>query len=312
MGKTIVIGHKNPDTDSIVASLVAAEFFKKQLKLDAKAYRAGDLNNESKFVLKKFNVTAPILFKKALANDKFILVDHNEASQLADGVDFLQVERILDHHKMKITTETPIACHIEPVGSTSTLLAMMFQSSGKKVPNNLAKLLLAGILSDTLNLTGPTTTEQDKKIVKELNKTAKLNLAAFAREMFAAKSSLQGISVETIVNGDYKMYEMGRFKVGTAVWETTDPAGVAPFKKKIRDFLERKKKAENLDYLLFFVVDILKQNSLLYVLDSAEKGLAEKVFKIGLNVAENELLLTGIVSRKKQIIPPLAAELEKK
>lgn len=311
MAKVIVIGHKNPDTDSIVASLAAAEFFKKNLKLDAKAYRAGNMNNETKFVLKKFNAVAPALFKKAGAADKIALVDHNETSQMADGLRFSRVERILDHHKMQITTEAPIACRIEPVGSTSTLLAMMFESSGKKVPGNLAKLLLAGILSDTLNLTGPTTTDQDKKAVKELNKTAKLNLSAFAKEMFAAKSSLKGISAEAIVNGDYKLYEMGKFKVGTGVWETIDPSSVAPSKKKIQEFLKQKKKKEKLDYLFFFVVDILKQNSALYVFDDAERLLAEKVFKVGLNAAGDELLLAGIVSRKKQIIPPLTAELEK-
>jgi len=309
MKKTIVIGHKNPDTDSIISSIVGAEYCKNILKLDAVAMRAGNINNETKFILERFKVKVPAMFKKTPSNTTMTLVDHNETSQLADGLKFSSVERVIDHHKVQIVTETPIAIRTEPIGSTSALLAKLYSEAGKKVPATSAKLLLAGILSDTLNLTGPTTTEADKKIVRELNKTAKLRLNEFAKEMFAAKSSLKGISAEAVVESDCKVFDMGRNRVGASVWETADPESVAPQKGKIMEYLKKKKETEKLDHLFFFVVDILKQSSLLYILDEAERNVAEKIFKI--KTKGDEMILPGIASRKKQIIPPLTVELTK-
>ncbi len=307
MGKVIVIGHKNPDTDTIISSIVGAQYCKDVLKQDAVFFRAGNINNETKFILDKFKVKAPALLRKIGVEDSVVLVDHNEMSQLADFLDFSQVERIIDHHKLQLVTDRPIAVRCEIVGSTSTLLAMMFQEAGKKISPTASKLLLSGILSDTLNLNGPTTTIKDRRIVKDLNKIAKLKLNEFAAEMFAAKSSLKGISVEAVVEGDCKLFEMGKNKVGISVWETADPKSVEVQKKKIMDFLKSKKSAEKLDYMFFFVVDILKQNSQLYFFDEAEKRVAEKMFKV--KGGEDEAYLPGIVSRKKQIVPLLTKEL---
>lgn len=309
MDKVIVIGHKNPDTDTIISSIVGAEFCKSVLKQKAEAKRAGSINNETKFILDRFKVKAPALFKRLGKGEGAVLVDHNEASQLADGLEFSQVERIIDHHKVQISTETPIAIRIEPIGSTSTVLALMFKEAGRKIPATLAKLLAAGILSDTLNLTSPTVTDTDKKMLRELNKIAKLKLNEFAKEMFAAKSSLKGISIQDVVESDCKIFEMGKSKVGAAVWETADPASVAPQKEKIMEYLRAKKTREKLDQMFFFVVDILRQNSLLYALSDAEKEVAEKVFKA--KATGDEISLPGIVSRKKQIAPPLTKELSK-
>lgn len=307
MGKIIVVGHKNPDTDSIIASIAGADYCRNILKQDATPARAGNINKETKFILDRLKVSVPLMFRPVGPNAGIILVDHNEASQLADGLDFSKVERIIDHHKLQIATEKPINCRIETVGSTSSILALLYKEAGRKIPAVIAKLLVAGILSDTLNLTSPTATEADKKLVKELNKTAKLKLAEFAKEMFAAKSSLVGVSIKTVVNSDYKLFEMGKNKVGAAVWETADPTSVEVHKKKIIEFLKAKKNKEGLDYLFFFVVDILRQSSRLYVFSDKEKAVAEKVFKV--KAKADEIILLGIVSRKKQIIPPLTAEL---
>ena len=309
MGKIIVIGHKNPDTDTIISSIVAAEYCKNILKVSAEAKRAGQLNNETKFILDKFKVKTPTMFRTLGESDSVVLVDHNEIGQIADGLNFPQVVRIIDHHKLQITTERPISVRIESLGSTSSLLAKMYQEAGKKIPTILAKLLVAGILSDTWNLTGPTTAEEDKQIIRELNKIAKLKLDEFAKEMFAAKSSLKGVSIKTVVDGDCKLFKVGKFKLGVAVWETTDPTSVVPQKGKIIELLRAKKSQEKLDYLFFFIVDLLKQSSVLYFFDEAEKGVAEKAFKV--KIAGDEVSLPGVASRKKQIIPPLTAELVK-
>ncbi|MDZ4385284.1 MAG: manganese-dependent inorganic pyrophosphatase, partial [Candidatus Moranbacteria bacterium] len=277
MKKTIIIGHKNPDTDSIVSSLVAEYYFKNVLKLEAKAYRAGELNNETKFVLDRFLMPAPQLLKKIKGDEDFILVDHNELSQATDGLRVGQIKRIIDHHKVNLQTETPIFLRVDPIGSTASVLARMYGEAGKKIPANVAKLILAGILSDTLDLNSPTATETDRKLVKELNKIAKLDLKKFVAELFVAKSSLKGISLETLITQDYKTFEMGASKVGIAAWETTDPKSVTVQKEKIMKLLAEKKTADKLDHIVFMLVDIIAQNSLLFIVSEKEQELLQKV-----------------------------------
>ncbi len=302
--KKIIIGHKNPDTDSIVSSVALASFCE-----GSEAVRAGDLNNETKFVFDKFGAIVPKLLKKAKGDENVILVDHNEASQIADGLKISQVEKIIDHHKIAMETQKPIFLRVEPIGSTASVIAKIYKEAGKKIPGKIAKLLLAGILSDTLNLASPTTTSEDKQIAKELNKVAKLDIKKFVQEMFKAKSSLKGISMREIIGQDYKEFEMGKNKVGIGVWETTDPETVDAKKKEVFDSLAKKKSDAGLDYIFFLVVDIIRQNSSMYIIGEDEKALAEKVF--GGKSEDDILTLKNIVSRKKQIVPPLTEALTK-
>lgn len=308
MKKIAIVGHKNPDTDTVVSSLIAEHYHKNVLKTDAKAYRTGELNNETKFVLERFSVPAPPVIKKASKDASFVLVDHNELSQAVDGLELGQIERIIDHHKVNLQTEAPIFLRVDPIGSTSSVLARMYQESGKKIPANIAKLILAGILSDTLDLTSPTTTDTDRKLVKELNKIAKLDLKAFVKELFSAKSSLKGISLETLISQDYKLFEMGKKKVGIAAWETTMPDSVLAQKGKIMKLLLEKKAKEKVDLIIFMLVDILDQSSRLFLVGEEEQAVLEKVFSG--EIVEDEMLLPGVVSRKKQIVPQLTESLK--
>jgi len=310
MSKIVILGHTNPDTDSIASAVIAQDFFAKEFAGDTvEAYRAGEANNETKFVFKSFGIELPKMLKKVSGKEKIILVDFNEMSQALTGLDFSQVVKIVDHHKISMTTEAPISCRAEVVGSTASLLAKMYLEAGKKISSKIAKLMVAGILSDTLNLTSPTTTNWDRKIVKELNKTAKLDLKKFVAELFAAKSSLEGISLETLINQDYKAFEIGKYKVGVGTWETTNPESVNSKKEKILEMLRSKKEKDGLDYMLFMVVDILKQNCIMYSIDIKESEFIEKVFKS--KVSSNEAFLKGVVSRKKQIVPQITAALSK-
>jgi manganese-dependent inorganic pyrophosphatase len=307
--KKIIIGHKNPDTDTIVSSLIAEHYCNNILKIEAKAYRAGELNNETKFVLENFSTQAPELLEKVSEKASFILVDHNELSQAMDGVKIGQIERIIDHHKVNLQTEAPIFLRVDPIGSTASVLARMYAETGKKIPTNIAKLMLAGILSDTLNLNSPTTTDADKKLVKELNKVAKLNLKQFVVDLFSAKSSLKGISLAVLITQDYKVFEMGASKVGIAAWETTKPESVLVEKEKIIKLLLEKKQKEKLDYIVFMLVDIVAENSLLFIVGEKEQALLQKVFAG--KITGDEMLLPKVVSRKKQIVPPLTEALTK-
>lgn len=309
MGKLIVIGHKNPDTDSIISSIVGAEYLKNILGCETQACRAGEMNNESKFILQRFGVEPPILISEISKEDNVALVDHNENDQVSEKIDFAQVTHIIDHHKISLKTDGPIFCRIEPIGSTSSLLAKMFLEKNEKISEINAKLLISGILSDTLNFTSPTTTSEDKEIAEKLNKIAKIEIDSFVTEMFRAKSSLKGISVEEIISLDYKVFEMGKLKVGIGVWETTNPESVNEKKEEIMQLLKVKKEEEKLDYLFFMSVDIIKQNSYLYLISSKEEDLAQKVF--GEKIENEMMFLKGVVSRKKQIAPQLTKELTK-
>lgn len=309
MNKIIIVGHKNPDTDSVIAAIAAEELFAKVFGKEAKAYRAGMLNNETKFLLEKFGVEAPEIVSSFGENDSVALVDHNEAGQIADGLNYSNVDYIFDHHKLAITTEKPIFCRMEPIGSTSSLIAKMFFEKNVEISEITAKLLLAGILSDTLNLMSPTTTAEDKDLTAKLNEIAKFDVEKFVGEMFNAKSSLEGISTEEVITLDYKTFEMGKFNVGVGTWETTNPASVNVKKDEILKALASKKETDKLDKIFFMVVDIIKQSCQLYVIAEDEQVLAEKVF--GGKASENILVLPGVVSRKKQIIPQLTEELSK-
>ncbi len=309
MKKIIIIGHKNPDTDTIVSSLIAEHYYNNILRIPAKAYRLGEINNETKFVLEKFSVQTPQLLKKAGEHDVFILVDHNELSQSADDLRTGQIERVIDHHKISLQTEVPIFLRIDPIGSTASVLAKMYAEAGKKIPANVAKIMLAGILSDTLNLTSPTTTDMDRKLVKELNKNAKLDLKQFVADLFLAKSSLKGISLNMLIEQDYKAFEMGANKVGIAVWETTNPKSVLCEKERIIKLLVEKKQREKIDYIIFALVDIIAQNCVIFIVGEKEKDLLQKVFSG--KVSGDEMFLPGVVSRKKQIVPQLTESLTK-
>ncbi len=309
MNRIVVIGHKNPDTDSIVSAIAMQEYLVKALGKEAVAVRAGEINNETKFILEFVGEEKPQLIDTLSGRDVVALVDHNEASQVAENIDYGKVEYIFDHHKLMVSTEKPIFCRCEPLGSTSSLAARLFEENGSILSEKMAKLLLAGIVSDTLNFTSPTTTNEDRVIADKLNAIAKLNIESFASDMFKAKSSLEGISVADMVSLDYKIFEMGSEKVGVGTWETTDPDTVNEKSAEIKQQLEAKKEADGLSMIFFMVVDIIKQNCFLYTVSEKEQMVAEQVFGV---VAKDAVLeLVGVVSRKKQIVPPLTEYLVK-
>jgi manganese-dependent inorganic pyrophosphatase len=309
MNKIAIVGHKNPDTDSIVSAIAAQEYFTNVLKREAMAFRAGELNNETKFILEHFTAQVPEMIGELGQDGVVALVDHNEISQIADGIGFEKVEYVFDHHKLLISTEKPIFCRCEPLGSTSSLLAKLFEESDMKPSESVTKLLLAGILSDTLNLASPTTTQEDRLLVERLNDIANIEIGTFCEEMFKAKSSLEGIGAAEIISLDYKVFEMGNKKIGIGTWETTDPQTVNEKNAEIKQQLILKKEENGLSMIFFMVVDIIKQNCFLYVISRDEKDVAMQVF--GGEESEDIIKLVGVVSRKKQIVPPLTEYLSK-
>jgi len=301
--KTIVIGHKNPDTDSVLSAMLVSKFSKKILGFEADARIAGDINNETRFVLGLVGEQKPKSIKKVGA-ENVVLVDTMEPEQILEGISEENLVGIIDHHKMGgLKTFSPIYCRVEPIGCVCSLIYKICKEKGIKVDKKSATMMMSGIISDTLNLTSPTATKEDKVLLAELAKISKIDMKKFVSDLFAAKSSLKGISLEKVIESDYKEFEMGSKKVGIGVWETTNPESVNESAHKIMPILVNKKAEAGLDYILFGVVDILKNNTYCYIVSDAEEELVRTVF--GAPTKDDMAFMKGIVSRKKQIVPPL-------
>ncbi|QQS38637.1 manganese-dependent inorganic pyrophosphatase [Candidatus Woesebacteria bacterium] len=307
---TKIFGHKAPDTDTI-CSAVSYAWFLNQKDIDAKAYRLGDLNKETQFVLENFNVPSPDLLGHLEEKDKVVIVDTNNPEELPDDLQKAEIIQVIDHHKLTggIKTNYPIPVIIKPLASTATIIWKHIKHSGIEIDLANAGLLLAGIISDTLNLTSPTTTEKDRSAVKELNEIVKLDINEFAGKMFEAKGDLTGMSPRQIVLVDSKIFEFGTKKVRISVLETTKPDNALNMQSDLEKDLQELKLKENLDFAFFFAVDILNSRAVLISGTNEENNLAEEAFNA--KFENGRIMLPGVVSRKKQIVPVLQTVIEK-
>ncbi|CAF3631013.1 unnamed protein product [Rotaria sp. Silwood1] len=204
----VVIGHHNPDTDAITAALVYADFLRR-MNLNAKAYRLGDLNNETKFVLKTIGIEEPEMLPDNMPEGTQVaLVDHNESQQSMKNLKKMNVTHVVDHHKLgDLTTSEPVYLRFEPVGCTGTILTKLFHEHNLDIDQTTAFLLISGILSDTLHFRSPTTTDDDRKIVEYLYPLTKIdNLESYVKKLFEAKSDLTGFSTKKILLLGYKTF----------------------------------------------------------------------------------------------------------
>jgi len=303
-----LVSHKNPDTDSIVSSLVMKDFLKRSGQ-EVKACRIGEINKETAYILNYLKEKAPVLIKN-VAGKKIFLIDHNEIEHGGKGMEKAEIVGILDHHRLGgIETVFPIFSRTEPLGSTSTLVFKLFKEKNFILNKKQAGLLLAGIISDTLNFISPTTTNEDKKIAKELESISGEDINKFTKEIFKARFDMSGINLKDLLTKDYKEFKLGKKKVGIAVWETPSPKGILKEKMKIIKELKKIKKQKRIDLIYFGTLDILRRECNLVIIDEEEKKIAEKAF--GKKEKENIIYLPGIISRKKQIIPKLANVLGK-
>lgn len=297
-----IIGHLSPDTDTICSALVYEDYLE-QKGIEAKAYALGHLNNETKFVFKKFGVTAPEHVHEIPTNSEIILLDHNEETQSIHNIKDLDIVEIIDHHKIKIETDKPIRIHIEPLGSSCSIIAKKYFKSGREISKENASLLIAGIISDTLFFRSPTTTDQDKELAEKLNEIAQIeDLKQFSLEMFDAKSDLGDIDTEELIKLDYKVFDFAEGqKFGIGVMETTNKDFGLNRKEEIIAKLKEIKEKENIQGVYFSIIDILNEDSFTLCADEEDAKLFTELFK-----AENQdgvLFVDNLISRKKQIAP---------
>mgnify|MGYP002586810604 CR=1 FL=1 len=235
---------------------------------------------------------------------KVIQVDHNERGQSVDGLDEAEILEIIDHHRVAdIQTNNPIYFRNEPLGSTSSIVAKCFFENGIRPSKKAAGLLMGALISDTLLFRSPTCTEQDKHICKRLAEIAGVNdVEAFAKEMFKAGTSLQGKTVEQIFNQDFKPFTIGEVKIGVAQVNTMDIEGFMPLKEDMLKYMERKAEENSFSMVMLLLTDILNEGSQILVAGRMPE-IVEKTFSVTLEAST--AFLPGVLSRKKQVVPPL-------
>lgn len=300
MGKTYIFGHKNPDTDSIVSSIVMANFEKEIGNKEAVACRLGNINKETEYVLNYFGVQAPTLVESIEDGRNVILVDHGNPLESVDNLDKLNILKVVDHHPVKITVAYPLYYRAEPIGCTQTILYKMYKEYNVEVDKKIAGLMLSAIISDTLLLKSPTTTEEDKKAVEELSKISGLDPQVYGLEMLKAGTDLSSFTIDEILHLDAKKIDFKEVKSMVAQVNTASIPDVMKMQKELETGMKEIIEKENLDLFMLLITDIINSNSQVIAMGK-DAGLVEKAYKVKLE--NNTALLEGVVSRKKQVVP---------
>lgn len=310
--KTYIIGHIKPDLDSVVAAISFAEYCKLNNYQNLTPAIVDDLNPETEFVFKKFNLTSPIKIASIdiLPEDKVILVDHNEADQRLVGLNPDQIVAVYDHHKVNLSLNQPIEIITLPFGSSNTICWYLFKEFKYQPSKQLAGLMLSAILSDTVGLKSSTTTETDKQAAEDLAKTAEVtSVENLTLEIFMAKSNLSSLSDEQIVLNDYKIFDFSGKKVLIGQTETVEQSEIIATKKQnLLTAMQSIKQRESVDLIYLALTDILKINTKLLILSGAEQLLAETAF--GGTTQDNILDIGPKMSRKKDIAPLIEKSLQ--
>lgn len=302
MNTTLIFGHKNPDTDSITSSIVMADL-QTQLGLDVEAVRLGTFGKETQFILDHFQVATPRLIENLDGVKTVMLVDHNEFNQSADGIENVQILAVVDHHRMaNFQTAEALFYRAEPVGCTGTILYKMYRENELEIKPTIAGLMASAIISDTLLFKSPTCTPQDVKAAHALAEIANLDLETYGLEMLKAGTDLSDYNAEQLLSIDAKPFEMNGITMEIAQINTASIPEVMERQAEIEATMAQIIEARGLDLFFFAITDIINSNSQVIALGN-NTDLIEKAYNVTLE--NNTVLLPGVVSRKKQIVPVL-------
>ncbi|MEK3856486.1 manganese-dependent inorganic pyrophosphatase [Cytobacillus sp. FSL H8-0458] len=303
MSKVFVFGHKNPDTDSICSALAYAEL-KNKLGVDAEPIRLGKVNEETQYALDYFKTEAPMLVEAVSKEaSEVILVDHNEFQQSADDIRDVKILEVIDHHRIaNFETSDPLYYRAEPVGCTATILNKMYKENGVEISKETAGLMLSAIISDSLLFKSPTCTDQDVAAARELAEIAGVNPEEYGLEMLKAGADLSKKSVKELISLDAKEFQMGSYKTEIAQVNAVDLNDVLSRQEELEAVITENINSKELDLFVFVLTDILNNDSVAISLGK-EAAAVEKAYDVTLK--NNSAVLKGVVSRKKQIVPPL-------
>ncbi|MGR3519437.1 MAG: manganese-dependent inorganic pyrophosphatase [Roseovarius sp.] len=303
---TLVFGHKSPDTDSTGSPILWAWYLNEVRGGDAEPVLLGEPNTEAAFMLGRWNLPKPRIIEGVEAGQPCVIVDTNNPAELPEAINDADLRAIIDHHKLVggLETKAPIDITVRPLACTATIMIDLMGDDAAKMPEAMKGAALTCILSDTLEFRSPTTTGHDRAVAERLAADLRVSIPEYAAEMFAAKSDVSAFSDAELLRMDSKEYAVGGKKFRVSVLETTAPATVLGRKASLMDSMAEVAAEDGVDQVLLFVVDILNEEATLLVPNDLVKAVAEKSF--GATVSGDVVVLPGVMSRKKQIIPNLA------
>lgn len=301
-----VFGHKSPDTDTTGSAILWSWYLNTHTSYKATPYVLGALNKETIFVLDTWKVAEPELLEAVEEDDEVVIVDTNNPQELFNNISETRVVKIIDHHRLAggLSTKGPVDITLKPLASTATVIHDLIGDAVDTMPENMMGVMFSCILSDTLAFRSPTTTPHDKDVVEKLGKKLGLDIQKYADEMFAAKSDLSDFSDSHIVLLDSKQVDLGEKSIRVSVVETTTPGAILARKEGIVQAIgEILAEEKEIDDILFFVIDIFKEEATVLTYNQFTKDIVESSFNV--TVEADTEVLPGILSRKKQIIPVL-------
>jgi manganese-dependent inorganic pyrophosphatase len=302
---TLVFGHKSPDTDSTGSPIVWAWYLNEIKGIPAKPVLLGEPNTEALFMLEKWDLEKPEILTALEADTKVVIVDTNNPAELPDNINDADIAGIIDHHRLVAGLETrgPIEINIQPLACTATIMFKMIGKDWAQAPRGVKAAALSCILSDTLEFRSPTTTQEDRAIAEEIARDLGVDISDYAAEMFAAKSDVSSFSEAELLRMDSKAFDLDGTNLRVSVLETTSPAPLLERKDALMAEMPKVAEADGAAQVLLFIVDILKEEATLLVPNDMVKHIAEQSF--GAEVSGDTVVLPGVMSRKKQIIPNL-------
>jgi manganese-dependent inorganic pyrophosphatase len=302
-----VFGHISPDTDATVSAIIWSWYLNAHTATEAEAFVLGQLNKETTFVLNTWKCDEPKLLETELTSaDQVSIVDTNNPKELPESISHAEIIHIIDHHMLTggLTSKKPIDIRIAPVASTATVLFDVMNISVNNLPDHIAGLILSSIISDTLAFRSPTTTPKDISLAEQLAQKLNITIDTYATQMFNAKSDISDFTDIGLVHLDSKKFDIGDLNIRISVVETTNPASVLARKDAIISAIKQVvgEESDTAD-VLFFIVDILKEESTVLTYNQLTKDIISASF--GASTTDDTTVLPGVISRKKQIIPSL-------
>ncbi len=300
-----VFGHKSPDTDSTGSPIVWAWYLNEIKGISAAPKLLGEPNTEAAFVLERWNLDKPEIISGVDAGTPVVIVDTNNPAELPANINDADIQAIIDHHKLVggLETKGPIDITVRPLACTATIMVDLMRDDAAKMPEAIKGAALSCILSDTLEFRSPTTTDHDRAVAEKLAAELGIDIPFYASELFEAKSDVSAFSDAELLRMDSKEYTVDGKEFRVSVLETTAPKLVLDRKDSLMASMVDVAAEDGADQVLLFVVDILNEEATLLVPNDLVKTVAEKSF--GATVTGDTVVLPGIMSRNKQIIPNL-------
>ncbi|PJE77376.1 putative manganese-dependent inorganic pyrophosphatase [invertebrate metagenome] len=298
-----VFGHKSPDSDSICAA-VTATYWLNQRNRPAKAFRLGEPNRETRFIFEQAGVELPPLLTEPVKDKDVFVVDFPEMEQGPDDLNQANIVGLIDHHRLgSLTSKAPLEAWMMPIGSSSSVLFQLFGFFNITITQPYARLILGALLSDTVGLKSPTTTDTDRQIVDNLLPVAGIQLDGYISGLLKAKTDLSGLSIEELLDKDSKKFELGGKTLTVGQLELADIAQVKALIPALQKTMEQRVITENRDIAALMLTNIRSEQTQLLIAGPKSHLLAE--------TKEGELVFEHCLSRKKQILPWLTEVLTK-